>query len=306
MKKTTHLTTLLVLLLATGLAYSQKVAVIGMNHLSPDGISFVALEELPVSEVIYFTEDEYNNTTDLFSFGESVVQFVATSIIPAGDVVFIKEISTNTFTVNCTSGVCGTATKTPGSGSFALASGGEHIYAYSDTDDDPSNGVTEIYSVMYTIAGPIAPGEDPTVDHPNAIVVDGFANPSPDRTEFNFDPATLRDGVGISDFENPANYLNGVANADLSLVPFTNFTLGVDEQQIGLSVFPNPSTGQFNIQLRSEAQAVVFDILGKIVLEASLSAGFNSIDLSKAETGIYILNVRGSGITNTSIRLIKN
>ncbi|NNK73684.1 MAG: hypothetical protein HKO94_10880 [Flavobacteriaceae bacterium] len=55
-----------------------------MNHLSPDEIAFVALEEIPSSDVIYFTEDGYNNTTDTFSFGESVVQFIATSTIPLG------------------------------------------------------------------------------------------------------------------------------------------------------------------------------------------------------------------------------
>ncbi|NNK73683.1 MAG: hypothetical protein HKO94_10875 [Flavobacteriaceae bacterium] len=112
----------------------------------------------------------------------------------------MKEISTNTFSVTCTSGVCGNAVKTPGSGSFARASGGEHTYAYADTDDDRTNGVTEIFEVMYTAFGNIAAGEDPSVDYPNAIVVNGFSDPAPDHTEYNFSPAALRDGAGVSDF----------------------------------------------------------------------------------------------------------
>ncbi|MGI9571172.1 MAG: hypothetical protein ACR2PH_15875, partial [Desulfobulbia bacterium] len=148
MKKITFLTSMLLTFCITTFSFSQKVAVIGMNHVTPDGLTFTALENISVAETIYFTEDEYNNTTDLFSSGESVVLFTATSAISKGDVVFIKEISTNTFSVSCTSGVCGTAFEVSPTGNFALASGGEHIYAYSDSDNDPTNGVTEIYSVM--------------------------------------------------------------------------------------------------------------------------------------------------------------
>ncbi len=222
MKKIKQSTTILILLFVITSGHSQKVAVIGMNHLNPDGFAFVAIEDLPASEVVYFSEDEYNNTTDVFSSGESVVQYTATSPIPKGDVVFVREIATNVFNVSCTNNVgCGSATEVSPGGSFALASGGEHLYAYSDTDNDPTNGVTEIYAVMYTLQGSIASIEDPSVDYSDAIVVDGFASDTPNRTEYVFSPATLRDGVAKADLEKPLNYLNGHPNNVLSLVAFT-------------------------------------------------------------------------------------
>ena len=40
--------------------FSQKVVLVGMNHLSSDGFSFVATENIPEGEFIYFTDNEYN------------------------------------------------------------------------------------------------------------------------------------------------------------------------------------------------------------------------------------------------------
>jgi len=219
MKKITLFPFLLFALAITTSTYSQKVAVIGVNHTSPDGLSCVVTEAISNGDVIYFTEDEYNNSTNAFSSGESVVKFTASTNIAVGDVIFIKEISTNTFSVDCTAGACGSASAV--AIPFSLASGGETIYAYSDTDDDPTNGVTEIFSAFHTIAGSILIGEDPSGDFPNAIVIDGFASGTPNRTEFN----ASRDGVSQAILENPVNYSNGSANADLNTSVFTNFNL---------------------------------------------------------------------------------
>ncbi|MBT8266138.1 MAG: T9SS type A sorting domain-containing protein [Bacteroidia bacterium] len=289
MKNSLLFKTLFFALLISYLGYSQKVAVIGMNHVSPDGLAFVALENIASSEVIYFTEDEYNNTTDLFSTGESVVQFTATQPISKGGVVFIKEFSTNTFTVTCTSGDCGIALEVSPSGPFALASGGEHMYAYSDSDNDPTNGVTEIYSVMYTVAGSLPALEDPTVDFPNAIVVDGFASGTPDRTEYMWSPATVRDGVLASDLENSANYLNGAANVDLSLVAFTNLTLSLNNEIIELKVYPNPVSNILNINANEIVSHVeLYDINGRLVLETKNSIQLN---VSQISEGLYLLKI---------------
>ncbi|NNE26626.1 MAG: hypothetical protein HKN09_07265, partial [Saprospiraceae bacterium] len=221
MKTINHFLVLISALLICTVGFAQKVSVIGMNHLSPDGFSFVATQAIANGEVIYFTEDEYNNVTNVFSTGESLLKFTASSAIAIGDVVFIKEVASNTYTVTCTSGSCGSVTNVGVGASLALGSGGDSLYAYSDTDDDPTNGITEIYSVMYTIAGAIPALEDPTPDYPSAIVVDGFGSGSPSRTEFN----VSRDGVSQAILENPANYTNGAANADLSLTAFTNLNL---------------------------------------------------------------------------------
>lgn len=217
------------LLLAACFGYSQKVAVIGINHSTPDGFSFVVTDNagLANGEVIYFTENEYDNSTNVFNTGEGTVAFTAGSAIAKGNVVFITETATDTFSVTCTGGGCGTAAMiTP---AFNTGSGGDAIYAYSDSDANPANGVTTIHSVMFagegTTGGNIPAIMDPTVDYASAIVVDGFpATPAPDRVEFNTS-AGARTNVSKVGLESISNYVYGQTNAALSTTFFTNLNL---------------------------------------------------------------------------------
>ena len=68
-----------------------------------------------------------------------------------------------------------------------ISPNGEILYLYSDTDDDPSNGVTEIYAAFYpghstpnlpypstSSGGPIPTTWNPSSDYPNAIIVHNF------------------------------------------------------------------------------------------------------------------------------------
>ena len=94
------------------------------------------------------------------------------------------------FTVACsdTSGNgCGTVAVIIGG--FALATDGETISAYADNDTDPTNGVVDIFSMMFTgVAG--SPGgnlpaiEDPTGICLSALIVDGFPASAPVKTEY--------------------------------------------------------------------------------------------------------------------------
>lgn len=244
MKKFTFLSFTLVMLITISQATAQKVVVIGMNHSTPDGFSFVATENLSVGEVIYFTDNEYSDVDNAFTFngaptGEAVVKFTVTSAISVGNVVFVNEISSDVFSVT-TSGGSGTAiiSTFTGNGNFSLPPNGDNVYAYSDTDENPVNGITEIYSVLYTGSGEnpaqnggIIPNDaNPASDYSNAIVVDGFpddgdVNVGPNRVEYVFNPASLRDGVSKALLENPSNYLSYVTGQALSTVPFTNFNL---------------------------------------------------------------------------------
>jgi Secretion system C-terminal sorting domain/Calx-beta domain len=234
MKKITQKLMFFFLLFLASLGYSQKVAVIGMNHATPDGFSFLVTQDLANGEVIYFTENEYSDALNAFvDATESVVVFTANSAIAKGNVVFVNELTTaNTFSVSCTGGGCGTAVLS-GIGPFATATDGDSIYAYTDSDANPANGITTIYSVMYTGSGEAIPvvnggtiptNENPIFDFPNAIVVDGFPAVIPGRVEFN--PTTpARTNVLKVGLENPSNYVHAQANAALSTLFFTNFSL---------------------------------------------------------------------------------
>ena len=233
MKIKLFLITVIIFFIFSSHCFSQKVVVIGINHESPDGFSFVATETIPVGDEIYFTDTYYLNTSDTFFSGEGVLLFTVTSEMSSGDVVSLEETTatSNTFNILC-SGGCGTAAMQNGS-SFVLNSDGEALYAYDDADNDPTNGVTEIYSVLFTgesepssqIGGTIFTAIDPTPDYPNAIVIEGFPATSPRRVEYMFDPATLRDGVSQANLQNTTNYLHAQTNQTLSSVPFTNLNL---------------------------------------------------------------------------------
>ncbi|NNF29886.1 MAG: HYR domain-containing protein [Flavobacteriaceae bacterium] len=245
MKKITFLLTLFITLCSVSLGFAQKAVVIGTNHVTNDGFAFLVTQDLANGENVYFTEDEYNNATNVFATGESVVRFTAGSVITAGTVVYIEEtgVSTNTFTNTCTGGgSCGTTAHF--GGSFSLRTGGEAYYSYSDTNTDPSDGVTEIYSVFYTgevgqpTGGAIPAALDPTPDFPNAIVVDGFPAVNPGRAEFIFAGAGVRDGRCRDDLEVVGNYLHGQGYQALSTTIFGSFTLACTSPSITVTSSP--------------------------------------------------------------------
>ncbi|MCB0651638.1 MAG: HYR domain-containing protein, partial [Saprospiraceae bacterium] len=202
------------------------VAITGMNHVNPDGFSFVALTNIPAGTEIYFTDKPFDNNTFLFGINETVVKWTAPSGVNQGDVFFVKETAENVFSLTCNSGTCGTfsllATE------FSFGTDGDELYAYLDDDDDPENGVTEIIAALYTGAsgapgGNIPASEDPSTIYPSSILVDGFSASQPNRTEYN--PAGRNVSVVQADFQNTTNWLHAQGNADLSTTAFANIEI---------------------------------------------------------------------------------
>lgn len=74
-------------------------------------------------------------------------------------------------------------------------------------------------------------------------------------------------------------------------------TVGLEDySKTNISVYPNPSSGNFNIQLPT-ADAVnytITDNAGRIVLEGTFEQLENTIDLSTEEQGVYFLRVEAS------------
>tara|TARA_R110002073_G_scaffold56835_1_gene144299 strand:+ start:7762 stop:9795 length:2034 start_codon:yes stop_codon:yes gene_type:complete len=266
------ITILCIALLSITYGFSQKVAIIGTNHVTPDGFSFVVTEAFANGNSVFFTEEEYNNSTNVFdASGEGTVKFTASTAISVGTVVFVKETSGNVFSVTCTGGgSCGNVTFLGAAGFdfFALRTDGEAFYAYQDNDNNPGNGVTDIFSVYYNgevdtpplpSGGNIPSQWDPSIDYPDAIVVDGFPAVSPNRSEFKFSPASLRDGVSKTALENPTNYLHGQSNADLSTVAFTNLNLSGSNPVLTVTASPSsvtengPTNSTFTFSLSAAA-----------------------------------------------------
>ncbi|MEZ4888349.1 MAG: Calx-beta domain-containing protein [Chitinophagales bacterium] len=249
---------------STQIIFAQKAVIIGLNHEAPDGIAFVAGEDILSGTAIYFTENEYDSSTHSFIdvTSESVIKWTAPSGgVNKGDVIFVKEISTNTFSIACTNGsgasTCGTIQHL--GGTFGISATGEVYYAYADTDDNLANGFTEIYSVIFTgeafvssTGGNIPSSLSPASDYPDAIIVDGFPVIANDefhnRVEYN--PINRTATIGVTELEDPSNYLHGEANADLSTNPFTNLTIG--------SVTPSVSIDNVSIEEGNGSGNTVF------------------------------------------------
>ena len=235
MKKITPLL-LIALLLCTLSSLAQKVAIVGINHTTPDGLAIVALEDLSTGETFYYTDKEYDAATNSFVDQEVVVEITLTAAIAKGELITISETSSDVLSFSCSSGCTGTATVIDAANTnFAISSQGEGHYLYADSDSDPTNGVTEVYCVIYTGSGEIVPSvnggpiptnEDPSSDFPNAIVVDGFPNAAPDFMEFN--PALRSGAVSKSDLEDPNNWNHGQTNALPSQTPFDDIDAAVD------------------------------------------------------------------------------
>lgn len=68
-----------------------------------------------------------------------------------------------------------------------------------------------------------------------------------------------------------------------------------------LKVYPNPSNGNFTVELTQPEKLSILDINGRIVFEASLFYGKNTLDLTHLPKGVYLLK---SAVTNQHSRLI--
>ena len=112
------------------------------------------------------------------------------------------------------------------------------------------------------------------------------------RFVFHSDPAVNQEGVVIDDLE--------ITGQPLSVE---------DELFTAISLYPNPSTGIFNIEWTNvtSAQIEVFDITGKRVVSTSVAQGENGhlLNMSNFATGLYILKASLDDTVVTKKLIIK-
>ncbi len=264
-----YITSIIFLLtfLAPQFSSAQLVAIIGYNGTSPDGISFVALQAIPASTVIYFTENEHLGGGS-FNTGEGVWDWVAPAGgILKGVVIVMTETSTNVMTTTCATPPCESSTPTTYQIPISLASTAESVYAYSDSDTDPSNGTTEIYSVFRS-DGALPGGEDPSVFSPNAVIVDGLTG----DTHAQFTVALRSAAVTIMDIEDPTKYTQISGNSPLSTAPFTtilpveliDFNAKKRDQNISLKWKTASEINNDYFDVERSKDGVEFELIGMV------------------------------------------
>ena len=93
--------------------------------------------------------------------------------------------------------------------------------------------------------------------------------------------------------------------------------VGIDDQhpsfqssnKSGLSVFPNPTDGEFNIQLSNfkegnNYQIKIFDLVGKLILSKSINQEITRLDINQQNKGIYFIQLLTDGKVSRSEKLV--
>lgn len=82
-----------------------------------------------------------------------------------------------------------------------------------------------------------------------------------------------------------------------------------NDVQANWSVYPNPTEGQLNIHQEfpatAQAHLVVYDLVGKIVLNKALTSADESIDITKLESGVYFVNIQSTLGSSKTQKIIK-
>ena len=256
---------------------AQKVAVVGTDHSGVagsgnyDGFSFVATQALTAGDIIYFTNNYYNAATTRFRVstdglpnanGDNTNKFIAKYVVPAGGlakgiVVYLRETdnTSNVLGATCSSGSCGTVSLISFNGlpiDFRLNSIGVSVWAYSDTDDDPLNGITTIHGVLFggvnenfaDTFGNVPAAMNPIGNFPAAIIVDGLLSAAPTTfTTIEFKPGSRAGAVSKLNLEDPTNYDVHVSTAtSLSTTAFANLNLVNTNPTVGVAVSPSSVT----------------------------------------------------------------
>jgi hypothetical protein len=98
-------------------------------------------------------------------------------------------------------------------------------------------------------------------------------------------------------------YQNGAGTANLvdNIVVSTADITGTKDDMLqgALSVFPNPSNGQFNVSLPAGKayELEVVDLTGRVLKKQSVKGGNSELDMQGASQGIYLLKVKGQNGT---------
>ena len=91
----------------------------------------------------------------------------------------------------------------------------------------------------------------------------------------------------------------GMVNSPLGSYEY--FPVGINEHEINVSVYPNPTTGQFRIQnSESRIQSVeVFDVFGKLISNMEVNDNDVTVDISNYTNGVYFARIRTENGTVT-------
>ena len=162
--------------------------------------------------------------------------------------------------------------------------------AYTVVEPVVETVATPTFSVA---AGEVAEGTKVSIacETEGAVIyytVDG-AEPTAESTEYK-EAITIDKAMTVK-----AIAVKGEAKSEVAVAAYTVKTANEDEELAGVSVYPNPSNGLFNIELPVAATIEVFASNG--VLTQRVNAGAGNATLNINRSGIYFLRITGEGRT---------
>ena len=268
-----------------------NIAFVGFNADGNDNLSFVALVDINPNEVIIFEENEWNGT-GWVDTNEGAYSWTATSLVAAGTVVNIDNISAGTFaasTGTVAKSVTGRGTNTN------LGASGEAVYAYQGDAANPvfltaiaNSGFTSNTTGLLTGTG-LTAGVN-AIEFTAGQDVLAFNGSRNNKSSF---------GAYSTDINNPTNWItqDGGGNQDADGIPpdvpfsTTAFTLvaagnaGVTLTQSGGStdVAEGGATDSYSVVLNSQPTA---NVAIAINAGSQLNTNTNSLTFTPANWNV--------------------
>lgn len=69
--------------------------------------------------------------------------------------------------------------------------------------------------------------------------------------------------------------------------------------------YPNPVQNLLSIEVSTEGSASIYTLSGQLVQEAELRPGYNGVNVSPLQTGVYLLSIRTADIPRAVSRIVK-
>lgn len=132
------------------------------------------------------------------------------------------------------------------------------------------------------------------------VYLNGVQKGETSNYTFDFPINDLQAGDNIAGVK--AVYSSG--ESELATITFTMSNIGQDVQTNNLSVYPNPSTGEFTISFDEQYNIDVINMQGSKVYSRTLK-GTESVDLSVLGQGVYIITAKSASRTGREVVVIK-
>ena len=263
--------------------------------------------------------------TYTYSGGSAVVSPTANTSYSITGTSSFGCVSSNTAVATVTVNALPTITANSGTicsgNSFTISASGASTYTYS-SGSVVSPTATETYTVTGTstlgcigsAVSSITVNANPTVtaSTSNSLICVGnsaILTASTTATSYAWNTGATTMSVSVSPTVT-STYTVNVSNTAACIASSTVMVTvddcsGINEVIANsISIYPNPNNGLFSIELKETTQVIITNILGHILLNSTLHAGKQILDIKNNANGIYFVQLIKEGKQQT-IKLIK-